>query len=40
MLVLAGGRERTEEQWRALLEGAGWEPVRFLEGGPIEARPR
>ncbi len=40
MLVLAGGRERAEEQWRALLEGAGWEPVRFPEAGPIEARPR
>jgi O-methyltransferase len=39
MLVLAGGRERHEQQWRALLEGAGWEPVRFPEGGPIEARP-
>ena len=39
MLVLAGGRERTEEQWRTLLEGAGWEPVRFPEGGLIEARP-
>jgi SAM-dependent methyltransferase len=38
MLVLAGGRERDEQQWRALLEGAGWEPVRFPESGPIEAR--
>jgi O-methyltransferase len=38
MLVLAGGRERDEEQWRALLEGAGWEPVRFPDAGPIEAR--
>jgi hypothetical protein len=27
MLVLAGGRERTEEEWRSLLEAAGWEPV-------------
>ena len=26
MLVLAGGRERDEAQWRALLEAAGWEP--------------
>jgi hypothetical protein len=39
MLVIAGGRERSEEQWRALLESAGWEPVRFLESGVIEARP-
>ena len=39
MLVLAGGRERDEEQWRELLASAGWEPVRFPEGGPIEARP-
>jgi SAM-dependent methyltransferase len=40
MLVLAGGRERTEEEWRSLLEAAGWEPVRFPEGGPIEAQAR
>ncbi|HEU0304197.1 MAG TPA: methyltransferase [Gaiellaceae bacterium] len=39
MLVLAGGRERTEQQWRALLEGAGLEPVR-IESGLIEARCR
>jgi hypothetical protein len=37
MLVLAGGRERTEPQWRALLQGAGLEPVR-IEDGLIEAR--
>ena len=30
MLVLAGGRERDEEQWRALLEGAGFD-VESLE---------
>jgi hypothetical protein len=39
MLVISAGRERTEPQWRELLEGAGWEPVRFLETGVIEARP-
>lgn len=38
MLVLAGGRERNEEQWRALLESAGWEPVQLSGAGPIEAR--
>jgi O-methyltransferase domain len=39
MLVLAGGRERDEQQWRELLEGAGWEPVQFPEAGLVEARP-
>jgi O-methyltransferase domain len=39
MLVIAGGRERTVQQWRELLESAGWEPVRFHESGVIEARP-
>ena len=38
MLLLAGGRERGEEQWRELLESTGWEPPRFLEG-LIESRP-
>jgi hypothetical protein len=37
MLVLAGGRERTEPEWRALLEGAGLRPER-VEDGLIEAR--
>ena len=37
MLVLAGGRERTEAEWRRLLEGAGLEPVR-IEDGLVEAR--
>jgi SAM-dependent methyltransferase len=37
MLVLAGGRERTESEWRALLEGAGLETVR-IEDGLIQAR--
>lgn len=40
MLVLAGGRERDEGQWRALLASAGWEAVQFPETGLIEARPR
>jgi hypothetical protein len=39
MLVIAGGRERTEDEWRALLGSAGWEPVRFFESGAIEVRP-
>jgi O-methyltransferase domain len=39
MLVLAGGRERTEPEWRALLERAGLEPVR-VHDGLIEARCR
>lgn len=39
MLVLAGGRERTEREWRALLEGAGFEPVA-IEDGLVEARCR
>jgi hypothetical protein len=37
MLVLAGGRERTEPEWRALLQSAGLEPIR-IESGLIEAR--
>ena len=39
VLALFAGRERTEAQWRELLEGAGWEPVRFHETGVIEASP-
>ena len=39
MLVLAGGRERTEPEWRTLLEGAGLEPVEIVDG-LIEARCR
>ncbi len=39
MLVLAGGRERDEKQWRSLLEDAGWEPVQFPETGLIQTRP-
>ncbi len=39
MLVISAGRERDEAQWRALLGGAGFEPVR-IEDGLIEARCR
>jgi hypothetical protein len=39
MLALFAGRERTEEQWRALLGGAGLEIERIHEG-LIEARCR
>jgi O-methyltransferase domain len=38
MLALAGGRERTEEQWRALLGDTGWLPTR-IGRGVIEAQP-
>jgi hypothetical protein len=38
MLVLAGGRERTAEQWRVLLGDAGWRPTRIGQG-LIEAQP-
>ena len=37
MLVLAGGRERTEPEWRRLIEGAGLEVVS-VESGLSEAR--
>jgi len=36
MLVLSGGRERTEEEWRRLLASEGLEPAR-LEDGLVEA---
>jgi hypothetical protein len=39
MLALLGGRERDDAQWRALLVGSGFEPVR-MEDGLIEARCR
>jgi hypothetical protein len=38
MLVIAGGRERTAEQWRVLLASAGWRPTRVGDG-MIEAQP-
>jgi hypothetical protein len=37
ILALLGGRERDEAQWRALLGGAGFEPLR-IEDRLIEAR--
>jgi SAM-dependent methyltransferase len=39
MLVLAGGRERTELEWQKLIERAGFEPLS-VEDGLIEARCR
>jgi len=39
MLALLGGRERNEEQWRALLDEGGFEPVA-IEDGLVEARCR
>jgi SAM-dependent methyltransferase len=39
MLTLAGGRERDEEQWRALLAAAGLDPVRVDgDAALVEAR--
>lgn len=38
MLVLLGGKERTEAEWRSLLGGNGFEPTS-VGGGLIEARP-
>ena len=38
MLAILGGRERTETQWRELLEAGGFTPLRFHEG-LIEAVP-
>jgi hypothetical protein len=38
MLVLAGGRERTAEQWRWLLSQTGWRPTNVGQG-IIEAQP-
>ena len=32
MLVMTGGRERTEGEWRALLDGAGLRPERIEDG--------
>jgi hypothetical protein len=38
MLVLNRGRERTEGEWRALLERSGFR-IERIEDGLIEARP-
>lgn len=38
MLTIAGGRERTAEQWRVLLHNAGWHPTQISQG-MIEAQP-
>ena len=38
MLALAGGRERTAEQWRVLLGDAGWRPTH-VGRGVVEAEP-
>lgn len=38
MLALAGGRERTAEQWRVLLDRAGWRATR-IGRGVVEAQP-
>ena len=37
MLVLLSGRERTEQQWRALLDASGFE-IQHIEDGLIQAR--
>jgi hypothetical protein len=39
MLVIAAGRERTEEEWRALLAATGWELAHVHEKVVLEARP-
>ena len=39
MLALFDGRERDEQQWRALLDAAGWR-VERIAPGVIEARCR
>jgi O-methyltransferase domain len=38
MLTIARGRERTAEQWRVLLDSAGWHATRISQG-MIEAQP-
>jgi hypothetical protein len=37
MLVLTGGRERTEPEWRSLLDAAGFE-IEQIEDGLIQCR--
>jgi hypothetical protein len=38
MLVMFGGKERTESEWRALLTAAGFRLARVMPPGLIEAR--
>jgi hypothetical protein len=38
MLAIAGGRERTTQQWQELLGGTGWRVTRIAQG-VLEARP-
>lgn len=38
MLIIAGGRERSEEEWRALLGSTGWAPESIVDG-LIQAAP-
>jgi hypothetical protein len=40
MLVLVGGKERTEEEWRELLAAEGYELLPESEDGLLQARPR
>jgi len=37
MLTLVDGRERSEAEWRDLLEAGGWR-IEHIESGLIEAR--
>jgi hypothetical protein len=42
MLVMTGGKERTEREFRELFAAAGFEVVRVLHAGPtdiVEGRP-
>ena len=39
LMLILGGRERNEAEWRALLEGAGFE-VEQIEDGLVQARCR
>ena len=39
LMLVIGGRERTEPEWRTLLEGAGFE-IEQIEDGLVQARCR